>query len=358
MQQNARVVQILARNANRLASNFVVVFGAPAESELARLFLGREGRFLNFDYSTHQLLCKHVDALGLQMRNRFDDACGKEPNTDLVVVFLQKGNLLNEHLLASLRQCVPIGCRVILLGEANAGIRSAEKWLTKHVGPTLSRDSARHCVLFEAVLVEQPTVALEEPAESSYEIPAGANSLHVCSRPGVFSYGRLDEGTALLLQSLPEAISGRVLDFGCGTGVIGAVIKSKYPDVAVILADSSVFALRATKQTFERNGLAVDSIVATDVFSDISGEFDLVISNPPFHRGHGTDYRAVESFIAGCSKHLRPDGCLLLVANRFLPYESLLAAHFQITQLSQTDKFKILLARRESTAEVVIPTCD
>ena len=50
--------------------------------------------------------------------------------------------------------------------------------------------------------------------------------LRIFSLPGVFSANELDNGTSLLLSTLTSPIQGKVLDVGCGAGVIGSMIKT------------------------------------------------------------------------------------------------------------------------------------
>ena len=146
------------------------------------------------------------------------------------------------------------------------------------------------------------------------------------SLPGVFAYGRLDEGTRLLLATLSDPMPARVLDVGCGTGVIGAVIQKGRPQTRVDMVDVDALALEATRRTLLANGLPVsdERIRPSNIFSAVEGRYDLIVSNPPFHAGVKTDDQMVAAFFAQAAQHLNPGGTLRIVANRFLKYRPLI----------------------------------
>ena len=109
-------------------------------------------------------------------------------------------------------------------------------------------------------------------AERRFHVPAGDGGIDVISLPGVFSHGRLDEGTAFLLRHIPSDIRGAVLDFGCGSGVLGAAIKSSNPECEVSLVDSNAFAIESAQRTFSANGLVPREIRPVDGLDGVGDE--------------------------------------------------------------------------------------
>jgi 16S rRNA (guanine1207-N2)-methyltransferase len=160
----------------------------------------------------------------------------------------------------------------------------------------------------------------------TYQARFQGRELAVISFPGVFSHGKLDGGTRLLLDSLEVPPGARVLDFGCGSGVIGAAAQILQPDSVVELVDSNAIALEASRRTMLVNNLVAD-IRPTDIFSGVEKIYTLILSNPPFHSGVQTDYRMVERFLAEAANHLDRGGRLRIVANRFLKYPPLIEKH-------------------------------
>jgi 16S rRNA (guanine1207-N2)-methyltransferase len=156
----------------------------------------------------------------------------------------------------------------------------------------------------------------------------------------------LDEGTAFLIRHIPSDIRGAVLDFGCGSGALGATIKSLNPGCEVSLVDSNAFAVVSAQRTFSANGLTPREIRPVDGLDGVGdGRFDMIVSNPPFHQGVGTDYNVVARFLQSCERHLHPDGVVLMVANRFLPYERMMPKSLQLSLVAEDTKYKVLKGR-------------
>jgi len=234
-----------------------------------------------------------------------------------------------------------------LAGENKAGIKSAGKYLEGCFGQVRKLDNARHCTLYEAgnTLVQQPfdpTNYLEK-----WMLDCQAESIRVVSYPGIFAHGRLDTGTALLLDVLADMeLEGDVLDFACGAGIIGAFIAANHPGTRITLLDTNALALRACEETLTANRLN-GTILASDGLSEVKESYDLVVSNPPIHAGVKTDSRLGARLLESIHDHIRPGGMLIMVANRHLPYEKYLLQQFsRCTGLAANNHYKVILAKK------------
>lgn len=257
---------------------------------------------------------------------------------DLFVFYWTKNKQEVNFQLMQLLARAPIGQEVLIIGENRAGVRSVEKLLEPY-GEIAKIDSARRCGLYHFCLKKQPHFDLEKYWKT-YQHPA-LNDLKIFSLPGVFSANELDQGTMLLLSTIHNSIRGRVLDLGCGAGVIGSYLKQQNPNVELTMTDIHAMALASAKRTLAENNLQGE-VLASDVFSDIQGKFDLIISNPPFHDGIDTAYQAVTDLIKQAKWYLNSGGELRIVANAFLPYPDLLDQYFgQHQVLAKTGKFKV-----------------
>lgn len=167
--------------------------------------------------------------------------------------------------------------------------------------------------------------------------------VELASLPGIFSYDRLDEGTALLIGQLGACAGLRVLDAGCGYGPLG-VAAARGGAAEVTMLDVSLLAVAAARENIARHGLAGATAAASDALAAVAGRtFDMVVSNPPFHAGKGVDTSVAAAFIAQARELLAPGGRLLLVANRFLPYEAQLAPWFpRVPVVAQSKGYKVL----------------
>jgi 16S rRNA (guanine1207-N2)-methyltransferase len=129
---------------------------------------------------------------------------------------------------------------------------------------------------------------------------------------GVFSRGEVDAGTDLLLKSLPEEMTGDILDLGCGWGVIGICAARRWPDARVTMADVNLRALDLARENARRNRAEVRCL-ESDGMEALKGEmFDTVITNPPIRAGKQVIYR----MFADAEACLRPGGSLILVIRK------------------------------------------
>ncbi|MDX2416453.1 MAG: class I SAM-dependent methyltransferase [Xanthomonadales bacterium] len=234
-----------------------------------------------------------------------------------------------------------------LVGENKAGIKSADRHLKLHFGQIRKLDNARHCSLYEADtrLNQKPFKPLTY--RQQWPLSCAGPDITVLSYPGVFAHGRLDDGTSLLLEALASIeLSGDVLDFACGAGLIGACIAARNPDTCITLLDANALALRACKETLEANHLD-GSVLASDGLSEVKGRYDLVVSNPPIHAGVKTDNRLGMRLLDSVQEHIRPGGALMMVANVHLPYEKWLAKRFKrFSELNANENYKVIIAKK------------
>lgn len=283
------------------------------------------------------------------LQQRFPGRChfGVEvPNVpfDAAVLLLPKSRELAAYLLDALAARLA-GRTLYLVGEKRGGIEGAAKRL-QAFGRPRKLDSARHCQLWQVTVDSAPAAAPLEHWAKRFVLPLEDGPLHVVSLPGVFSHGRLDRGSALLLQHLEHLPKGHVLDFGCGAGILGATLKRRYPDSHVTLLDVDAFAVAASRLTLAANGLEGDVICGDGIDAAPDG-LNAIVSNPPFHTGVHTDYQASENLLLKSAKKLQKSGEIRVVANTFLRYQPLIEAALGNCEVrAEGDGFRIYRAER------------
>ncbi|MDX8520588.1 class I SAM-dependent methyltransferase [Mesorhizobium dulcispinae] len=166
--------------------------------------------------------------------------------------------------------------------------------------------------------------------------------------PGMFSFDRVDAGSKLLLDSLPEGLAGNVADFCAGWGYLAAEVSERSPDLSGLdLYEADFEALEAAKVNVRATAVE-PRFFWTDLLSEtVERRYDAIVMNPPFHSGRAAEPGIGAGMIRAASKALKPGGRLFMVANRQLPYEQVLAAAFSShAEVARDGMFKVFSARR------------
>ena len=93
---------------------------------------------------------------------------------------------------------------------------------------------------------------------------------------GVFSKGEIDRGSLTLLKAVPKDLSGRILDLGCGWGLIGTVIGKTRRDVRVVMCDVNERAVELSRRNLKENGVDGE-VILSDGFTSLDGTFDAAV---------------------------------------------------------------------------------
>ena len=163
---------------------------------------------------------------------------------------------------------------------------------------------------------------------------------------GVFSKGEVDTGTRLLLEALPEEMSGEILDLGCGWGVIGISIAKKWPETNVTMADVNLRALDLSRENAKRNRAEV-ICTESDGMAALEGRtFDAVVTNPPIRAGKQVIYK----MFADAANSLKPGGALYLVIRKQQGAEScvkyLQTIYASVEKLDKSGGFWVIRAMK------------
>lgn len=186
-----------------------------------------------------------------------------------------------------------------------------------------------------------------DPTSESRPVPCAfpyrGHGMNFMTDAGVFSKGELDQGTRLLLDALP-ALSGDVLDLGCGWGAIGVSIARANPDCRVVMADVNRRALQLSRDNLERNHTAAEVIESDGMAQVLDRTFDAVITNPPIRAGKQVIYK----MFADAAAHLNQGGALYLVIRKQQGAEScvkyLKTLFGQVEKLDKSGGFWVLKA--------------
>jgi len=270
---------------------------------------------------------------------------------DVLVVRVPKNLALLEDQLHRLAPAVHADTVVVGTGMTTEIHTSTLKLFERILGPTTTSLAVRKARLIFCV----PDPALprvESPWPKTYKLPddvGPGSGLTVVNHAGIFCADRLDIGTRFLLRNLPRPFDGdRVVDLGCGNGVVGTAVAASNPNADVLFVDESYQAVASARATF-RAALGPRAVADFEVTDGLTHEpadsVDLVLNNPPFHTHQATTDAIAWRMFSGAKAALRPGGELWVIGNRHLGYHVKLRRLFGSSEVVTSDpKFVLLRA--------------
>jgi 16S rRNA (guanine1207-N2)-methyltransferase len=233
------------------------------------------------------------------------------------------------------------GGRLLVYGAKDEGIRSAMSLLDELFpgAETLAAGGRARVLLASAS--EVPGMVRGSPEDWRVVVDPEYPELGDVwvSYPGVFAHPRLDPGTRLLLDALPPLPPGaRVLDYGCGSGMVGAVARARSDGLRLTLLDVDALALKAA----EENVPGAQILLRDGLPDPEAGSYDAILTNPPFHRGKEADPEMVRGVIRQAPALLGKGGRLIFVTLRTLAVERALAEAFrEVSLLAEGSGYRI-----------------
>jgi 16S rRNA (guanine1207-N2)-methyltransferase len=270
----------------------------------------------------------------------------KEDFYNTAIVFVPKGRELGRAMIYSAMKALQIGGELYVVGANDGGAKSLIKDAAELFGDCKVLGYKKS----HRIAVSQKNANTAYPEEWGQpaneprllQVKTAWGDLELVSQAGVFSAAQLDYGTAFLLENLDLRSAKTVLDMGCGYGVIGGSIAHKLEQITLV--DDNLLAVRCAESTVKHNGWQNVEVIASNLFEDLADrKFDLIVSNPPFHRGIDVSLNITEKLIQEAPKYLNRGGRLIIVVNAFLKHEEVMSEAFRQSGIrAQNSKFKIL----------------
>ncbi len=258
----------------------------------------------------------------------------------MAMLHVPRGRTLQEELLGLAAAMLHPGRRLVFVGATKEGIKSAVRMAQERFGNAgvVQKKGGYHAALAQRPVGNFP---LPEVPFSERTIAVDEMPTRLVSLPGAFADDRLDVGAEALIAGMQVDPGARTLDLGCGTGLVGLAAIRRGAEVH--LTDVSARAVASARRTLAANGFP-DAPVCLSHGATVfdTGAFDAVVTNPPFHQGHGIDFDVARLFIRDAARVLRPGGQLYLVANRFLKYGPWIEEHFEDVGVAwEDDRFRV-----------------
>jgi 16S rRNA (guanine1207-N2)-methyltransferase len=270
-----------------------------------------------------------------------DLAAQPDASADHMLILAPGGTIERDYVVAQALRVLKPGAPLVVFAPKEKGGGRLKKVLERF-GCKVGEDARRH---HRFCYVARP----EAPKDVEVAIAAGAprivDSLGVWSQPGVFSWDRLDPGSAQLLGLLPP-LAGKGADLGCGLGLLAAPVLASPAVTALACIDVDRRAVDCARHNLDDPRV---SVVWGDVrrLAPPLADLDFVVMNPPFHDGGKEDRDLGVAFVKAAAAMLRKGGTCWLVANRHLPYEAALSEAFAAaTVRGDAGGYKVIEARK------------
>ncbi|MGH8032461.1 MAG: class I SAM-dependent methyltransferase [Luteimonas sp.] len=287
---------------------------------------------------------------------RTPDASRNAPTFGLVLLLPPRQRDEARALFAEALARVRPGGIVVASMANDAGARSGEADFARIAG-TLASRCKHKCRVFWTQVDGRAAHSGDAALAAHWrtlDAPRPLADGRYISCPGVFAWDRIDPATALLAAHLPTDLAGRAADLGAGYGPLAVELLQRCAGITAL----DLYEAEARALDLARHNLAPFAAQARidfrwhDVGTGLPDRYDVIVSNPPFHAQGSADRPDIgRRFIAVAAQALNPGGRLWLVANRHLPYESVLDASFGSVRLvAQHDGFKIVEATKASAA--------
>lgn len=260
-------------------------------------------------------------------------------SADEAVVLAPPGTLERDYVIAQALRVVKPGGALTVLAPKDKGGSRLRKAL-EGFGCAVAEDARKHHRFCFVVRPDRPK-GLKPAIDGG--APRIVPGLGLWSQPGVFSWDRIDPGSAKLLELIPK-LAGRGADLGCGIGVLDGPILASPAVTELTCVDLDRRAVACAEHNLDDPRARV---VWGDVRDQALTGLDFVVMNPPFHDGGSEDKALGIAFLRAAAAMLRKGGVCWIVANRHLPYEAALAAAFsEATARADAGGYKIFEARK------------
>lgn len=294
-------------------------------------------------------------ALGLEQRgwhvalSDYETSSWAEQSVPAIFLRIPKEKAQAHFLINSARRLLQNGGHLYLAGQKQEGIKGfIERAATLANTKAETWKSDKNTWAAEICFQDnRDAPLLDDKGYPQLRATAQDAFFHFYSKPGIFGWDKIDQGSALLVEHLPTLVEAhlttdtRILDLGCGYGYL-ALHAARLFNATVTATDNNITAIQACQQNASHYHYAVHCKV-DDCAASITERFNLVICNPPFHSGFGVQNDLTDRFLASAAQHLTADGCAVFVTNLHIPIERKAAAYFkQCDTPVTTQHFKLV----------------
>ena len=264
---------------------------------------------------------------------------------DLIAYRVSKEKAIVHHVINQAPLHLSKGGNLLLCGYKSEGIKTyiskAEHYLGCKAGVSKGERQLKLAEFSVQILGE----ALDDREYGETVCIGERRNLELFSKPGQFGWNKIDKGSELLVDAFAEYVTQTqpptsLLDLGCGYGYL-ALMAWALGARQVVATDNNAAAISSCHYNFHRHGVNGE-VIADDCAAGIHHQYDVVLCNPPFHKGFEPESDLTEKFLRSTRHHLKNDGVAFVVVNQFIPVETIAPAYYKCVETVYRDKsFKV-----------------
>lgn len=176
--------------------------------------------------------------------------------------------------------------------------------------------------------------------------------LTLYAQDGMFSPNAPDKGTLAMLSAAEISVGDKLLDLGCGSGIVGIYAAKLIGGENVVMTDSSELAAECAKKNAAVNNVPEISVCCGNGYENVTDrDFTLILSNPPYH----TDFSVAKAFIEGGYRRLAFGGKMIMVTKRLDWYKNKLTSVFGGVKVKEIDGYYVFTAEKRRLREKTPP---
>lgn len=170
-------------------------------------------------------------------------------------------------------------------------------------------------------------------------------SLKLYTENSLFSPNSIDKGSLIMMSKIDFQPGQKILDLGCGYGVIGIYAAHFSGAENVTMVDINPIAVELSRKNAKYNNLSAINIFQSDGFHNIvEQDFDLILSNPPYH----ADFKVPKNFIENGFRHLKSGGSMIMVTKRYKWYKNKLESVFGGVKVIEENGYYIFISQKRA----------
>jgi len=190
---------------------------------------------------------------------------------------------------------------------------------------------------------------MEKTSTAQFQVNIGDISMDFATEGEVFSPHGADGGTLAMLSVVKLEEQDKLLDLGCGYGLVGIWAAKQIGAEQVVMCDISETAVTVAKKNCERNGVEV-AVYQSDGLRNLPQElrFTKILSNPPYHE----DFSVPKGFIELGYRRLEFGGKMFMVTKRKDWYYNKLKTVFGGVRVDEIDGYYVFTAEKRERKQV------